>query len=288
MRVLVLGSGGQVGRAVIQSAPKDCEVRAVTHAELDIADERAVVSTLQLEPVDWIINAAAYTAVDRAEREREQVTAVNDTAVGNLARAAAGAQATLLHLSTDFVFDGRANRAYAPLHEVNPVNAYGVSKLAGENHIWRSGGRGMVLRTAWVYASSGRNFVLTMLHLMRGVEPVRVVCDQIGSPTWATGLARAIWGMVTRVAPNGIYHWSDLGVASWYDFAVAIQEEALLRGLLRKVVPIVPIESSQFPTPAVRPAFSVLNSESTRTFLGITAHHWRQNLRTMLDELRTA
>ncbi len=145
---------------------------------------------------------------------------------------------------------------------------------------------GIVLRTAWVYAATGRNFVLTMLRLMREKQQVSVVCDQIGTPTWATSIATAIWGLIEAQVTGGIYHWTDLGVASWYDFAVAIQDEALARGLLDRTVPVIPIPSSAYPTRARRPAFSVLDTESTRALIKVPARHWRHNLRIMLDELR--
>jgi dTDP-4-dehydrorhamnose reductase len=144
-----------------------------------------------------------------------------------------------------------------------------------------------VLRTAWVYAAAGRNFALTMLRLMREKEQVSVVCDQIGTPTWAAGIAAAIWGLIEAGAPGGVYHWTDLGVASWYDFAVAIQDEALARGLLRRAVPVIPIPSAAYPTRARRPAFSVLDTASTRALIKVPARHWRHNLRTMLDDIPT-
>jgi dTDP-4-dehydrorhamnose reductase len=287
MRVLIVGAAGQVGRALAHAAPPDAQVMLRTRADLDIGDAAAVTAALARTPVDWILNAAAYTAVDRAQTDVAAAHAANDTAVGVLASAASAAGARLLHVSTDFVFDGTAHRAYLPSDPVNPLSVYGRSKLAGERHVAASAG-GVVLRTAWVYDSSGRNFALTMLRLMRERPEVRVVSDQIGTPTWATGIARAIWGLVDAAAPAGIYHWTDLGVASWYDFAVAIQDEALARGLLTRAVPVVPIPTSAYPTPAARPAFSVLNTESTRALVRAPAHHWRHNLRNMLDELRTA
>jgi len=287
MRVLVLGSGGQVGRAVQAAAPSAHEVIAKPRAELDITNEAAVAAFLAESPVDWIVNAAAYTAVDRAETDQGAAFASNDAAVGILARAGTAVGARLLHLSTDFVFDGHANRAYLPGDATHPLSVYGASKLAGEQQALRDPSA-IVLRTAWVYDSSGRNFVLTMLRLMRERPEVRVVCDQIGAPTWATGIAQAIWGFIAAAAPGGIYHWTDAGVASWYDFTVAIQEEALARGLLSQAVPIVPIATAAYPTPARRPAFSVLDSHATRALLGVPATHWRHHLRNMLDELRTA
>ena len=288
MRVLVLGGGGQVARAVAASVPVNHAVIVKTRQDLDIADEAALMSALTGSGADWIVNGAAYTAVDLAETESALAGKINDTAVGMLARAAARAGCRLLHLSTDFVFDGKSNRAYLPTDSPNPLSVYGATKLGGERQALKHGGDAILLRTAWVYASSGRNFALTMLRLMREREEVRVVCDQIGTPTWATSIARAIWGLIGQSAAPGIYHWTDLGIATWYDFAVAIQEEALARGLITRAVPVVPISTAAYPTPAQRPAFSVLNTESARSIVPFPAQHWRHNLRMMLDELRAA
>jgi dTDP-4-dehydrorhamnose reductase len=287
VRVLVLGGGGQVATAVVGAAPAQHEVVAKTRAQLDIGDELAVKRALSETGAEWIVNAAAYTAVDLAEDQPAQAIAVNDTAVGVLAAAASEAGCRLLHLSTDFVFDGKSNRAYLPADQTNPLSVYGMSKLGGERQVLNGAGAGIVLRTAWVYAAAGRNFVLTMLRLMREKEQVSVVCDQIGTPTWAAGIAAAIWGLIEAGAPRGVYHWTDLGVASWYDFAVAIQDEALARGLLSRAVPITPIPSAAYPTRARRPAFSVLDTGSTRALIKVPARHWRHNLRTMLDDIRT-
>jgi len=287
VRVLVLGGGGQVATAVAAAAPSRHRVAARSRAELDISDASAVARALEETGAEWMVNAAAYTAVDLAEDQPAQAIAVNDTAVRVLAAAASAAGCRLLHLSTDFVFDGRSNRAYLPADPTNPLSVYGVSKLAGERHVLNGGDGGIVLRTAWVYAGAGRNFVLTMLRLMREKEQVNVVCDQIGTPTWACGIAGAIWGLIDAGASGGIYHWTDLGVASWYDFAVAIQDEALARGLLRRAIPVTPIASAAYPTRALRPAFSVLDTTATRALIGAPARHWRHNLRTMLDDIRT-
>jgi dTDP-4-dehydrorhamnose reductase len=251
VRLLLLGAGGQVGRAVLKATPAGHQVIAKTRAELDIADARAVEQVfVQAEP-DWIVNAAAYTAVDLAEDQPNEATRINDTAVGILAQAALRSGGRLLHLSTDFVFDGRSSRAYLPSDGAHP-------------------------------------FALTMLKLMREREQVKVVSDQIGTPTWAGGLAAAIWDLTEGQTPAGVYHWTDLGVASWYDFAVAIQEEALARGLLRRAAPIEPIVTAEYPTRAARPAFSVLNTAATRERIAAPAVHWRHNLRKMLDELHAA
>jgi dTDP-4-dehydrorhamnose reductase len=287
VRVLVLGAKGQIGSAVVAAASAKHQVAGRTHAELDIGDARAVVRAFADTGAEWVVNAAAYTAVDLAEDEPARATAVNDTAVGVLTAAAADAGCRLLHLSTDFVFDGESNRAYLPADQTNPLSVYGASKLGGERHVLDGAPGGIVLRTAWVYAAAGRNFVLTMLRLMREKEQLNVVYDQIGAPTWAGGIASAIWGFIEAGVPGGVYHWTDLGVTSWYDFAVAIQDEALARGLLTRAVPIAPIQSAAYPTRARRPAFSVLDTESTRALIRAPVHHWRHNLRTMLDALPT-
>jgi dTDP-4-dehydrorhamnose reductase len=287
MRVLVLGGGGQVASAVAAAVPAHHDVITRTRAELDIAgDERTVARVIAETRPEWIVNAAAYTAVDLAEDQPAQAVAVNDSAVGVLASAASAAGCRLLHLSTDFVFDGNSNRAYLPGDQTNPLSVYGMSKLGGERHVLHVGGEGIVLRTAWVYAAEGRNFVRTMLRLMREKQQLSVVCDQIGTPTWAGSVAAAIWGLMEAQIPGGVYHWTDLGVASWYDFAVAIQDEALARGLLHHAIPVIPIPTSAYPTRARRPAFSVLDTASARALIEVPARHWRHNLRTMLDELR--
>jgi dTDP-4-dehydrorhamnose reductase len=287
VKVLVLGGGGQVARAVAGCVPENHTVLVKTRRELDITDEAAVTATVAASGAAWLVNGAGYTAVDLAEDQAAQAFEINDTAVGSLARAASQAGCRLLHISTDFVFDGNSSRAYLPGDEPNPLSLYGKSKLGGERRVLTQDARAIVLRTAWVYAAYGRNFVLTMLRLMREKEKLSVVCDQIGTPTWATGIAAAIWGLIEVAAPGGVYHWTDLGVASWYDFAVAIQEEALARGLLGREVLITPIPSTAYPTRARRPAFSVLDTGSTRALIEAPARHWRHNLRTMLDELRT-
>ena len=296
MKVLILG-GGQVAHAVAataleatvvpSSAPggatRGIEIVSRTRAALDIVDADAVLRTLtELKP-DWVVNAAAYTAVDLAEDQRDQAYAANDTAVAGLASAADKVGCRLLHLSTDFVFDGSSSRAYLPGDATNPLSVYGASKLAGETHVT---GSGIVLRTSWVYAATGKNFVLTMLRLMREKPQLAVVCDQIGAPTWASSIGRAIWALIETQAAPGIYHWTDLGVASWYDFAVAIQDEAISRGLLTRMIPVTPIPSSQYPARAKRPAFSLLDTSATRAATQLSGDHWRHNLRKMLDELR--
>jgi dTDP-4-dehydrorhamnose reductase len=285
MRVLLTGAGGQVGQALRAAAPGAATVTALTRTELDVTDAGRVQEVVTAARPQWIINAAAFTAVDAAEGAREAAYALNATAVASLAQAAQAVHARLLQLSTDFVFDGRSSVPYGPGAATGPLSVYGASKLAGEHQALLDGRDSIILRTSWVYAAHGRNFVRTMLRLMASQSEVRVVSDQVGSPTWATGLAQVIWKLLELPAPRGIYHWCDAGVASWYDFSVAIHEEALQRKLLSDPVAIVPIRSAQFPTAAQRPSYSVLDATRTHTILGAPATHWRSQLRKMLDEL---
>jgi len=285
VKVLLTGAGGQVGRAFRALAPPAAVVSALTHADLDITDAQQVRRAVAAEAPRWIVNAAAFTAVDAAENARAAAHALNATAVGYLAQAARSTDARLLQLSTDFVFDGRGSNPYEPDAATAPLGAYGATKLAGERQALADGAPSIVMRTSWVYAAYGQNFVLTMLRLMAAKPELRVVCDQIGSPTWATSLAQVLWRMIELDAAAGIYHWCDAGVASWYDFAIAIQEEALQRGLLTQAIAVLPIRSAQYPTPAQRPAYSVLDTARTRALTGAAAAHWRTQLRSMLDEL---
>ena len=203
-----------------------------------------------------------------------------------LAEAARAVGARLIHVSTDFVFAGDRAVPYEAEAARAPLNAYGRTKLAGELAVQRIlGDRAVILRTSWLYAAHGRNFVLTMLRLMATRESIGVVFDQVGSPTWADSLADAVWAIVQDPSINGPQHWCDAGVASWFDFAVAIQEEAVIRGLLTRAIPIRAIGTEDYPTPARRPRYSVLDTRRTAGLLGRAPAHWRQNLRKMLDEL---
>jgi dTDP-4-dehydrorhamnose reductase len=282
MKALIVGSKGQLGRALVASAPTDVEILAYASDTLDITDEAAVNAAVRAARPDYIFNAAAYTAVDKAETDESKALAVNATAVGFLANAAQGVGAKLVHVSTDFVFDGLLGTPYRPDAETSPLGAYGRTKLAGE----RLAGDALIVRTAWVYAPQGNNFVRTMLRLMAERSEVKVVADQIGTPTYAPGLAAALWKLAIQ-GVHGVHHYTDAGAASWYDFAVAIQEEALALGLLTKAVPVIPIGTIDFPTPARRPHFSVLEKSSTFAALGGPASHWRTNLRIMLSEIKT-
>lgn len=288
MKVVITGAGGQVGRALLASVPAGTEAVGVSHAQLDIADHRAVNDCLrQLRP-QVIINTAAYTAVDRAETEPDLAALGNTEGPRQLAIAARESGARLIHLSTDFVFDGQSAVPYSPDAAPNPLSVYGKTKLAGERAVAEVlPERSVVLRTAWVHAATGKNFVLTMLRLMGSNRAVKVVADQVGTPTSARSLADAIWRILEMPDLRGVHHWTDSGVASWYDFAVAIAEDGAREGLVPDQVGVTPIMTREYPTAARRPSYSVLD-KSSLTRLGLESRHWRQSLREVLREIRHA
>ena len=276
MKVLITGAGGQLGGALQRTAPAHAQITAIDVADVDLTDAAMLRAKLAQVAPDLILNAAAYTAVDKAEGDEDLARAINADAVAVMAVSAA----KLVHVSTDFVFDGQSSRAYRTDDARAPISAYGRTKAAGEDNLRDTD---LLIRTAWVYEAGGANFVRTMIRLMNEREELGVVSDQIGAPTWATGLARTIWGLVDKGA-SGTFHHSDAGVASWYDFAVAIAEEAHALGLIARIPAIKPIATSDYPTPASRPAFSLLDCSATRAALGQEAVHWRTNLRLMLKE----
>jgi len=286
MKTLIVGATGQLGTALARSVPADVTVRLLDLPAFDITAADQVDATIAHESPDVIINASAYTAVDQAEKEADLAHAVNAAGPANLARAADAHGVRLIHVSTDYVFDGTACRPYASDAACHPLGVYGQSKRQGEIHVLASAGRALIIRTSWLYSPWGANFVLTMLRLMQTKEHLDVVADQIGSPTAAATLAQAIWAAVDRPQIQGVYHWADAGVASWFDFAVAIQEEALAIGLLLRPIPIRPIPTSAFPTPARRPAYSVLDSTRTWNDFALEPTHWRKVLRDCLADIK--
>ncbi|MGH8150558.1 MAG: dTDP-4-dehydrorhamnose reductase [Steroidobacteraceae bacterium] len=288
MRVLVTGVGGQVGRALLEAVPAGAEIIGCTHAELDISDGEVVRECLTRHRPDSVINAAAYTAVDNAESEPGLARRVNTDGPHHLAAAARESGARLIHVSTDFVFDGAASRPYRPEDATNPSSVYGRTKRDGELAVLEAlPERSVIVRTAWVYAAAGANFVRTMLRVLGSAGSVRVVADQVGTPTSARSLAEVLWGIAARPDVRGVHHWTDAGVASWYDFAVAIAEEGVRLELLPPSVSVTPITTEEYPTPARRPPYSVLDKRSL-TSLGFTPLHWRARLRSVLEELANA
>lgn len=285
MKVLVTGAGGQVGRLLSATCPEGIELVACPHAELDIGDADAVRRMFERVKPAAVINAAAYTAVDRAESEPEAARRINGLGPAHLAASAAACGARLVQISTDFVFDGTASSPVRPEAHPHPLSVYGMSKREGELAVLEAlPEHSLIVRTAWVYAAEGKNFLNTMLRLMRERGAVRVVADQVGTPTAARPLAEALWQIVARADIGGIHHWTDAGVASWYDFAVAIAEEGTALGLLPSGIAVTPIATEDYPTPARRPAYSVLDKRSLAA-RGIHPQHWRHRLRDTLKEI---
>jgi dTDP-4-dehydrorhamnose reductase len=267
-------------------APETWEVISSGRSELDITNEKLVSAFIaELKP-NLVINAAAYTAVDQAEKNSEIAYAVNELGVKYLAQACKKEGARLLHVSTDFIFDGSSTSPYQTDAVPNPLNVYGASKLAGDkalNEILPE--ESVIVRTAWVYSANGNNFVKSMLRLMQEKPQLGIIYDQVGTPTWAKGLAQWLWIIASKPEVKGTYHWTDAGVASWYDFAIAIQELGLEKGLLQQAIPVLPIPSTAYPTPAKRPTFSVIDKSSAELVSDFNTTHWRKQLSSMMDEL---
>ena len=280
MKVLITGAKGQLGGALQRLAPAGADITAIDIEECDLTDCDAITAIIRDIAPEVLINAAAYTAVDKAESDEELARAINAGAVQSMVAALEEAGGKLVHVSTDFVFDGESSQAYRPQDSRAPISVYGATKAAGEDALRDTD---LLVRTAWVYEAGGANFVRTMIRLMRERDELGIVSDQIGSPTWASALAKVLWGLIES-GQAGTFHYSDAGVASWYDFAVAIAEEASALDLLDKIPAIRPITTDQYPTPASRPKFSLLDCSATHAALGTEPVHWRSNLRLMLQE----
>ena len=263
-------------------APEGLAAEGFSRATCDVTDDAALRRVMDDIDPHVVINAAAYTAVDAAEDDPQSADAVNANAPAMLGALCAQRGLRLVHISTDFVFDGRAHRPYTSGANPSPLGVYGASKSRGEQAVLASGTSHAVVRTSWVYGPGGRNFVLTMLRLMREQGTVRVVNDQIGSPTSAQGLAEICWLLALHGDASGVFHWSDAGAISWYDFACGIHDEALAMGLLSAPATIEPIATEAFPTKAQRPGYSVLDCSGTCSALNVTQQPWRDALRDML------
>ncbi|MFT6702927.1 MAG: dTDP-4-dehydrorhamnose reductase [Pseudomonadales bacterium] len=285
MNIVVIGKSGQLAHEIMRLAGDD-SVHCLGRDDINILDAVSIASVLNRFQPAGIINASAYTAVDKAESDQANAFALNQTAVANLATYARQHHCHLVHVSTDYVFGGDKGSPYQVDDSYHPQGVYGASKAAGEKALLDIYPQAScILRTSWVYASHGNNFVKTMLRLMAEKPELGVIDDQIGTPTWARDLAKAcIYAIKNRV--SGVHHWTDNGVASWYDFAVAIQSLALEKGLLTHAIPIKPIPSSAYPTPAKRPHYSVLDKSTlVSEFSELVPQYWRKALGDMLDEL---
>ena len=288
MKILLIGTTGQVGSELQQTLPTIGEVVALDRSELDLSDRQQIQRQISNNKPDIIVNAAAYTAVDKSETEPDLAMAINAHAPKAIALAAKEIGAKVLHISTDYVFDGQNHTPYLETDPTNPLGVYGKSKLLGEQGV-RECDRHIILRTAWVYGARGHgNFVKTMLRLGAEREELKVVADQIGSPTWSYDIAEAIANLLSKSiedsSVNGTFNFTDSGVASWYDLAVATFTEARKLGFPLKVDRVLPISSAEFPTPTQRPHYSVLSKAKIVKTLGVYPPHWRESLKQMLAQ----
>ncbi|MGN6165122.1 MAG: dTDP-4-dehydrorhamnose reductase [Flavisolibacter sp.] len=282
IKIIVTGSNGQLGSELRDLTIHYPEVDFVflNRNELSIADRAALETVFEFHRPNYFINCAAYTAVDKAEEEKELAFEINGTAVGSIAALCSQNNCRLIHISTDYVFNGLANKPLKESDEVNPVNAYGESKLSGEQLALKNNPDSIIIRTSWVYSSYGKNFVKTMMRLMNEKESIGVVSDQIGSPTYAADLAEAILKIIGsgKWVP-GIYNYSNEGVISWFDFAVEIKK------LINASCTVNPITTAQFPTSAKRPAYSVLDKTKIRSTFNIELKDWKESLKVCVDKL---
>ncbi|MDC8832997.1 dTDP-4-dehydrorhamnose reductase [Alteromonas gilva] len=281
-KLVVIGKSGQLAWEIARLVP---EALCLGREDIDITLSENIAAKLDDIKPDAVINASAYTAVDNAETDQDNAYLLNQAAVANLARYCKVNGTFFVHVSTDYVFNGEKGAPYTVHDTIEPQGMYGKTKAAGEAEVLSIlPAASAIIRTSWVYSAHGNNFVKTMLRLMKEKPQLGVIDDQIGSPTWARGLAQAcIEAAIQRT--SGVYHWSDEGVCSWFDFAVSIQQLGLAKGLLSQPVPIKPIPSSAYPTPAKRPHYSVLDKTLTRETFSTELNHWQVQLSAMMDEL---
>ena len=298
MKVLLTGAAGQLGRALIDKMPPGVELLASSRhggdglVALDLADLKACQQIVVEHRPDWVLNAGAYTAVDKAEAEPGLAHAVNGSAPRAFAEAIQTHGGRLLQLSTDFVFNGEQGSPYRVDQSRDPLGVYGASKASGEEAVEEllgASGQGVVLRTSWVMGPVGKNFALTMLRLHREREQLGVVADQVGCPSSTLNLAMACWTVITSSREGmelpPVLHWCDGGVASWYDVSVAVGELAMDLGLLEHAATVNPISSADYPTPATRPGYSLLDCQASRQVLQLEAQHWRSALSDVLKSI---
>ena len=274
-RALIFGSSGQVGVALRSIAPATFDVVAHDLAETDIRDESAVERALDEVKPEVILNCAAFTAVDDAEARPAEAFSANAAAPGFIAAGAARRGIRFIHISTDYVFDGRSHSPYLPSADVGPINVYGETKLEGERRVLAADSRHVVIRTAWVHSGTGTNFIKTCVRVLGAGTVMRVVDDQVGSPTRALHLASALWRVTDLPAIGGILHFTDAGVASWYDVATVVLEAMRDVGRAPESSGVMPVGTDEFPRPAKRPQFSLLDKRSSWASIGFVPPHWR-------------
>jgi len=293
MRILVTGANGQVGTELTrQGIQSGHQILATGSSELDISQADTVNNYIQAQQPDIVINAAAYTAVDKAESEPEQAYAINRDGAANLAQACADNQIPLLHISTDYVFDGLKHGSYSETDEPNPQTIYGKSKLAGDRAIDSILQQHLILRVSWVFGSTGNNFVKTMLRLGKQQNPLRVVADQHGGPTWSGDIAATLLIIAKRWHEGekinwGTYHYSGQPATTWHTFASEIFAQAKTLGIIEQQPEVEAISTTEYPTPAQRPLNSVFNCQKITRELGITQSDWRNGLDDVLKKLKS-
>jgi dTDP-4-dehydrorhamnose reductase len=285
---LILGASGQVGTALQHCVPGDVVVIAHDSPQTDIRDRDAVARTMADVHPGVVINCAAFTRVDDAETEPDEALAANGIAPGVIAELSLAAGARFIHLSTDYVFDGRAPSPYPTDAQVAPINTYGATKLEGERRVLAANPAAVIVRTAWIHSGGGTNFVKTAVQLLAAGRPMRVVDDQVGTPTRAAHLAEALWRIAARPDVSGLLHFTDAGVASWFDVAIAVSDALRTAGHLGKGAGVTPARSDQFPRPARRPQFSVLDKHASWEVIGYVPPHWRQGVIASAMELLNA
>ncbi len=285
LQVLVVGSNGQLGYSLIKTVPDNIEITAVDKEELDLTDVKGISKILDSYRPEVIINAAAYTAVDQAESEVELAELINGKAPQAIANWCASNDVLMVQVSTDFVFDGLQSVPYSTDSPISPVSVYGRTKAEGEK-VLALCDSAYVVRTSWVYSEHGANFVKTMLRLANERDQLGIVSDQIGSPTYAENLANMIWSLLAAKPEQKIWHYSDAGVASWYDLAVAAFGYAKQKQMIDRIPVVTPIQTVDYPTPAKRPLYSVLDKAKTWKRLDIAPLHWQVALECMLEQLR--
>ena len=280
--ILITGANGQLGNEmrVLSEENKEYTYFFTDVAELDICNEQAVMDFVKANDIHVIVNCAAYTAVDKAEENNEFCTKLNADAVGYLAKAAEANQAEFIQISTDYVFDGTAHTPYRETEPTCPNSVYGSTKLAGEQNALTLCSRSMVIRTAWLYSTFGNNFVKTMIRLGKERDTLGVIFDQIGTPTYARDLACAIYAAIRQGVTPGVYHFSNEGVCSWYDFTKAIHR---LAGI--KDCKVNPLHTEEYPTPAKRPHYSVLDKTKIKNTYHIEIPYWMDSLQSCIAQL---
>ncbi|MGV3710958.1 MAG: dTDP-4-dehydrorhamnose reductase [Gemmatimonas sp.] len=291
MRILIFGGSGQTGTALQATAPQHVLLQAPSSTHVNLTDAASIARAVVEGAPDVIINCAAYTKVDDAERDTEAARLINAVAPAVMADAAKRTGARVIHVSTDYVFDGRSNAPYVPQAAASPLNVYGATKLEGERALLAAAPESCVVRTAWVHSGGGINFVATAVRVLSAGNVMRVVDDQISTPTSALSLASALWRLADQRTTHGVLHYTDAGVASWYDVAHCVLETLRELGAAKDGAEVLPVDSTAFPRPASRPPVSILDKHASWTLLGMTPAHWRvgvaQSTRAIIEATRS-